>query len=54
VWQWVRAGRFDADQVRTLAAEVDAGDTARELFEEVALADEPVDFFTLRGYVRLP
>ena len=53
VWQWVRAGRFDADRIRELAAEVDAPAAARELFEEVALSDELEDFFTGRGYVRL-
>ena len=53
VWQWVRQGRFGGDEVRRRVAEVDAPAEARELFEEVALADELVDFLTLPGYARL-
>ena len=68
VWQWVRAGRFSPERVRevadeeldrlreTLGAEAfDAGrfEDAREVFEEVALAPEFVDFLTLRAYERL-
>jgi malate synthase len=54
VWQWVRDGRFDAGQVR---AEVDRLRTdhseAAELFEQVALSDEFVEFLTLPAYGRL-
>jgi malate synthase len=53
VWQWVRTGRFDAEQVRREAAEVEAGDEARELFLDLALADELVEFLTLPAYTFL-
>jgi malate synthase len=53
VWQWVRAGRFDADQVRREAAEVEAGDEAKALFLELALAPELVDFLTVPAYTFL-
>jgi malate synthase len=53
VWQWVRHGRFSSDEVRRCVAEVDASPAARELFEEVALSEELVDFLTLPGYSRL-
>ena len=53
VWQWVRAGRFTAEQVREEAAAVEAGDEARELFLGVALAPELVEFLTLPAYTRL-
>jgi malate synthase len=54
VWQWVRAGRFTADDVRR---EVDAwrGDhpEACEVFEQVAISEELVEFLTLVAYDRL-
>jgi malate synthase len=54
VWQWVRAGRFTADDVRR---EVDAlrGEhpEACEVFEQVALSEELVEFLTLVAYDRL-
>jgi malate synthase len=53
VWQWVRAGRFDAAQVRREAASVEAGEEAKELFLELALAPELVEFLTLPAYTRL-
>ena len=53
VWQWVRAGRFTAEQVREEAAVVDAGDEARELFLGLALAPELVEFLTLPAYTHL-
>jgi malate synthase len=53
VWQWVRAGRFEADQVRREAAAVEAGSEARELFLELALASELVDFLTVPAYTFL-
>jgi malate synthase len=53
VWQWVRTGRFDAAQVRREAAAVDAGEEARELFLDLALADELVEFLTLPAYTFL-
>jgi malate synthase len=53
VWQWVQAGRFDADQVRREAAEVEAGDEAKALFLELALAPQLVDFLTVPAYTFL-
>jgi malate synthase len=53
VWSWVRDGRFDADRVRREIAEVDAGEAAKEVFEQVALAEEFVEFLTLPAYDRL-
>jgi malate synthase len=53
VWQWVRAGRFTAGQVREEAAAVEAGEEARELFLSLALAPELVEFLTLPAYTRL-
>ena len=53
VWQWVQAGRFDADQVRQEAADVEAGDEAKALFLELALAPELVDFLTVPAYTFL-
>jgi malate synthase len=54
VWQWVRAGRFSRDDV---LAELEPwrGEhpEAAELFEEVALSDELVEFLTLPAYDRL-
>ena len=37
VWQWVRTGHFDADQVRREAAAVEADRRAKELFREARL-----------------
>jgi malate synthase len=54
VWQWVRAGRFEADAVRREIATVDAGDEAKELFAGLALAPQLEDFLTLSAYERLP
>jgi malate synthase len=53
VWTWVRAGRFTAERVREEIAAVDAGDAAKELFEQVALGDPFVEFLTLPAYERL-
>jgi malate synthase len=53
VWQWVRAGRFTAEQVREEAAAVEAGDEARELFLVLALAPELVEFLTVPAYTHL-
>jgi malate synthase len=53
VWQWVRAGRFDQARVRREVAEVEAGDESKELFLEVALQPELVEFLTLPAYARL-
>jgi malate synthase len=64
VWQWIRHGRslqegerVTADLVRRVADEeleqLDVAAGARELFEEVALGDELVEFLTLPAYERL-
>jgi malate synthase len=53
VWQWVRAGRFSPDDVRREAAGVEAGDEAKELFLDLALAPQLVEFLTLPAYTRL-
>lgn len=53
VWQWVRAGRFTPEQVRAEAARVEAGDQAKELFLDLALADQLEDFLTLSAYDQL-
>jgi malate synthase len=53
VWQWVRAGRFTPEQVRAEAETVEAGREARDLFLELALADDLVEFLTLPAYTRL-
>jgi malate synthase len=53
VWSWVEAGYFEADRVRYEVGRVDAAPAAKELFEEVALAREFVEFLTLPAYERL-
>jgi malate synthase len=58
VWQWVHAGVYDAQLVRRVldeelaAARGEDGDwdRARALFEQVALADDFVEFLTLPAY----
>jgi malate synthase len=53
VWSWVAARRFDAARVRDEIDRVDADEGAKNVFAEVALADEFVEFLTLPAYVRL-
>jgi malate synthase len=53
VWSWVTAGEFDADLVRRELEQIEAGDEAKRLFAEVALADKLPDFLTLSAYPRL-
>jgi malate synthase len=53
VWQWVRSGRFDQAHVRDEIAAVEAGEAAKELFTQLALAPELVEFLTLPAYTRL-
>ena len=57
LWQWVRNGRVSAEDVRRIEAEElekigewPRIDEAASLFEQVALADEFVDFLTLPAY----
>jgi malate synthase len=54
VWQWVRSGRFTAERVREELEPWRAEHPeAAELFEQVALSDEFVEFLTLPAYERL-
>ena len=53
VWSWVRAGRFAEGQVRQEVDAVEASDAAKDLFAEVALARDFVEFLTLPAYARL-
>jgi malate synthase len=53
VWQWLRHGHFDEPSVRREIERVEAGDEAKELFAQLALADELVEFLTLPAYERL-
>jgi malate synthase len=58
VWQWLRHGKVErADVERAIEEEVaklgDGYDEARELFEQVALGDEFVEFLTLPAYERI-
>ena len=54
IWQWVQHERIAADRVREVLSEElpDGGRfaEARELFEQVALAEEFVEFLTLPAY----
>ncbi len=54
VWSWVRDGRFEPERVREEIAAVDARGEAKNLFEELALADSFVEFLTLPAYDLLP
>jgi malate synthase len=59
VWQWIHHGRMSRERVLEIEAEEMASlgpdyETAREVFDEVALTDEFVDFLTLSAYARLP
>jgi malate synthase len=53
VWSWVHAGIFTPERVREEIVRVAAGDTAKTVFEEVALGDRFVEFLTLPAYDRL-
>ena len=53
IWSWVNAGHFDAARVREEVAQVEAGAAAKDVFEQVALAPEFVEFLTLPAYDRL-
>ena len=53
VWQWVRSGRFDEALVRGRSELVEAGDEAKELFTQLALAPQLVEFLTLPAYTHL-
>ncbi len=60
IWQWVRHGRVARADVERIVAEVVAElpservvEEARALFEQVALADDFVEFLTVPAYDRL-
>jgi len=53
LWQWVREGRVSRQRVLAEVGRTDASEAAREVFVEVALADEFVEFLTLPAYERL-
>jgi malate synthase len=54
VWSWVQDGRFEREQVEDEIARVEAGDPAKQVFADVALADSFVEFLTLPAYDLLP
>ncbi len=59
IWQWVHHGRVSRGRVLEIQAEelerLGPGyEEAREVFDEVALADDFVEFLTLPAYDRLP
>jgi malate synthase len=54
VWSWLQDGRFDEPHVRKQIDAVDAGTEAKDVFAQVALGDELVEFTTLVAYDRLP
>ena len=53
VWSWVKTGEFSEELVRRELAQIEAGDEAKRLFAEVALAEELPEFLTLSAYPRL-
>jgi malate synthase len=57
IWQWVRNGRFERDDVLRVIEEESRADEvspeARELFEQVALSDDFIEFLTLPAYDQL-
>jgi malate synthase len=53
IWQWVHNGRVSRDRVEEELERVEAPEAARDLFAEVALADDFVEFLTLPAYDRL-
>jgi malate synthase len=53
VWQWVHHGRVDRKRVVEEIERTEAPQDAKDVFTEVALADEFVEFLTLPAYDRL-
>jgi malate synthase len=54
VWQWVQNGRFTAERVRDEIEALRAEHAeAADVFEDVALTDEFIEFLTLPAYDRL-
>ncbi len=50
VWSWVQAGKFDEARVREEIAAVDAAETAKEVFADVALSVPLKEFLTVSAY----
>jgi malate synthase len=53
IWQWVKNDHVSEQQVRDEIAAVEAGDEAKAIFADLALADELEEFLTLPAYERL-
>jgi malate synthase len=54
VWQWVKNGRFDAERVQTeIGKWREQHPEAADVFEQVALSEDFVEFLTLPAYERL-
>ena len=53
LWQWVRHDKVARERVLEEIERVEAPEEAKEVFAEVALADEFVEFLTLPAYDRL-
>jgi malate synthase len=53
LWQWVRHGKVAREHVLEEIKGVEAPEEAKEVFTEVALSDEFVEFLTLPAYDRL-
>jgi malate synthase len=53
LWQWVRHGKVARERVLEEIERADAPEEAKEVFTEIALADEFVEFLTLPAYDRL-
>jgi len=53
LWQWVRHGRVTRERVLEEIAGTDAPEDAKDVFAEVTLADDFVDFLTIPAYARL-
>jgi malate synthase len=53
LWQWIRHGKVARERVLEEIERVEAPEEAKEVFTEMALADEFVEFLTLPAYDRL-
>jgi malate synthase len=53
LWQWVRHGRVARERVLEEIERADGPEEAKQVFTEVALADDFVEFLTLPAYDRL-
>ena len=53
VWSWVHAGRFTEAEVRAQVDGVEASTDAKQLFAEVALGGDFIEFLTVPAYHRL-